>query len=149
MAVKDRQGHELAKGMSVLDTDGQGGFIVGVGDYGVNVQIAPRVTKHYQFPDLQLRALVKHDEYHPTSKTGRLDERVPVEAIVAVMGFEPNRHSTDGKSVHGWQGEIDGEVIAVWDYKGTRWSTSGPETLLRQLFGNAYRHGPFGGVSHG
>ena len=41
------------------------------------------------------------------------------EQIVEVLGFEPNVEDDPDKVVNSWGFTLDGEVAAIWDYKGS------------------------------
>lgn len=66
-------------------------------------------------------------------RTGGLPDTLTVQQIVAVLG-EPNVQDDPYKVTHSWGFTIDGEPAAIWDYKGSRWSTYGPNAKIRQLF---------------
>lgn len=41
--------------------------------------------------------------------------------------------SADGKSTHEWMFYADGKPCQIWDYKGVRWSASGPREVFEEL----------------
>lgn len=67
-----------------------------------------------------------------THRQGNLD--VPYDTIVSVLG-EPNVDDDPDKVTCSWSYLVDGEHVAIWDYKGWRWSYYGPHHIMDQLFG--------------
>lgn len=65
-------------------------------------------------------------------RQGGLD--VSYETIVSVLG-EPNADDDPDKVTYSWAYLVDGEEVAIWDYKGIRWSYYGPHHIMDQLFG--------------
>ena len=59
---------------------------------------------------------------------------VSYDRIVEVLG-EPNTEDDDSKVTHFWSYTVDGQEVAIWDYKGARWSYYGDRALLERLFG--------------
>ena len=73
-------------------------------------------------------------------KTGRLSPSLTVEEITIALSVEPDAEvSSDGKVTKEWQFVADGRECAIWDYKGAKWSTFGPDAVFEQLFGQAYQ----------
>ena len=80
-------------------------------------------------------------DFFPTYKSGSLPDWLPHESISAQLGFEPETDpDDDGKVTMQWDFTVDGFPCSIWDYKGVRWSTFGPEKAFRALF-NSYEHG--------
>ena len=73
-------------------------------------------------------------------KTGSLPCDMSPENISEVLGFEPNIDDDPDKVVYSWGAHVvDQETnesydIAVWDYKGSRWSTYGNPDVLERIF---------------
>ena len=73
-------------------------------------------------------------------RTGSLPSGVTVEQINDVLGFEPNYQDDPDKVEYSWAASVldtvTGETtdIAIWDYKGSRWSTYGDADVLGRLF---------------
>ncbi len=65
-------------------------------------------------------------------KQGHLD--TTYEHICTVLG-KPNREDDYGKVEYSWGYNVDGEPIAIWDYKGVRWSYYGSRETMVKLFG--------------
>jgi len=59
---------------------------------------------------------------------------VSYEKIVEVLG-EPNVDDDPDKVTYSWGYDVDGEPVAIWDYKGHRWSYYGKHEVLKKLFG--------------
>lgn len=59
---------------------------------------------------------------------------VSYEKIVEVLG-EPNMDDDPDKVRYSWGYTVDGQEVAIWDYKGSRWSYYGDHALLKRLFG--------------
>lgn len=80
-------------------------------------------------------------------KTGRLTTSDKA-AVVRCLGFEPFTDDDPYKVKYIWRFEVeraDGSraACAVWDYKGVRWSTFGPDDIMQEIFGAAYSPGPY------
>jgi len=60
---------------------------------------------------------------------------VSYERIVEVLG-EPNVDDDPDKVTYSWGYNVDGEPVAIWDYKGHRWSYCGKHEVLKKLFGD-------------
>jgi hypothetical protein len=58
--------------------------------------------------------------------------------IITVLGFKPNVDDDPDKVVNSWAFTIDGDLCAIWDYKGShlfnRWSCYDPTGALPALF---------------
>lgn len=65
-------------------------------------------------------------------RQGSLD--VSYETIVSVLG-EPNASDDPDKVTYSWAYLVDGHEVAIWDYKGSRWSYYAPHHIMDQLFG--------------
>jgi hypothetical protein len=73
-------------------------------------------------------------------RTGRLvglsdqevHERIP-------DAYFSNERSADGKVTREWSFKTDGHHCGIWDYRGARFSTFGPDFVFKTLFGEAYR----------
>lgn len=77
-------------------------------------------------------------------KTGTLASSLTVKQINEVLGFPPNCEDDPDKVKHSWGFKLEnGEPCGIWDYKGTKWSTSGPDNVFEYLFPDHYRKGPF------
>lgn len=80
-------------------------------------------------------------------KTGRLTTSDKA-AIVRCLGFEPSFDDDPDKVEYIWRFDVeraDGTTAecAIWDYKGVRWSTFGPDDIMQEIFGAAYSAGPY------
>ncbi len=76
--------------------------------------------------------------YMGSSRQGTLSPSLTKKAITSALGFKPDGPSGDGKVTAEWQFTVDGVECAVWDYKGAKWSTFGPDEALRKVFGTHY-----------
>lgn len=67
------------------------------------------------------------------------------EDVEARIGFPPNVDDDPYKVRWSWGFTVDGEVCAVWDYKGSadykEWSAYGSDAALTKVFGNHYTKG--------
>jgi len=76
-----------------------------------------------------------------THKTGQLNS-MTVARINEILGFTPNVDDDPFKVKYSWQFLVDGELCAVWDWKGShsfgQFSTYGPCSKLIEVFGNSY-----------
>jgi len=74
-------------------------------------------------------------------RTGTL-RNTTVAEITAALGFVPNILDDPFKVENSWGARVDGEIIAIWDYKGShtfgQFSTYGPDDILEKLFGVNY-----------
>lgn len=72
-----------------------------------------------------------------TYRTGGLVNLTKAQ-IVDVLGFKPNVDDDPDKVVNSWAFTIDGDLCAIWDYKGShlfnRWSCYDPTGALPALF---------------
>ena len=59
---------------------------------------------------------------------------VSYDKIVEVLG-EPNVSDDPDKVTYSWAYTVDGQEVAIWDYKGCRWSYYGDTEALKKLFG--------------
>ncbi len=75
-------------------------------------------------------------DYVGSHRTGSLSSKLPVKKIVSVLGFAANVEDDPDKVKHSWGFTVDGEECAIWDYKGSRWSTFGPKEAFVKLFGS-------------
>lgn len=75
--------------------------------------------------------------HRSSSAKGTLD--VPLEKILQVLG-EPNVDDDTTKVTHSWSYIVDGEHVAIWDYKGHRWSYDGKYSTMVKLFGDKAVH---------
>lgn len=73
------------------------------------------------------------DDMNGTHRTGSLPHTLMRHTIVAVLG-EPNVKDDPYKVENSWGFTIDGERCGIWDYKGSRWSTYGPNEKIKKLF---------------
>ena len=77
-------------------------------------------------------------------KTGSLSGLTKDE-VEARIGFPPNVDDDPYKVRWSWGFTVDGQVCAVWDYKGSadvgEWRTYGSEDALGKVFGNHYARG--------
>ena len=67
-------------------------------------------------------------------REGHLSSEIPVSQIVAILG-EPNVDDDPDKVNYSWAYRVNGKEVAIWDYKGSRWSYCGDTDTLKQLFG--------------
>lgn len=77
-----------------------------------------------------------HDVVGP-HRTGRLPSLLSVKDINRRLGFAPNVQDGPSKVKHSWGIKIDGVFCAIWDYKGSRWSTYDPQNVLVKVFPEA------------
>ena len=77
------------------------------------------------------------------SRTGSLSG-ITAAQINEILGFKPNVKDDPYKVKYSWGFHVDGVRCGVWDYKGSgehgMFSTFGPSSALRSLFGDNY-HG--------
>lgn len=67
-------------------------------------------------------------------RTGSLPSSITPAQIKKVLGFAANIDDDKTKVKHSWGFTVDGKFAAVWDYKGSRWSTFDPDGVLPGLF---------------
>ncbi len=67
-----------------------------------------------------------------TYKQGHLN--VTYERICEVLG-QPNFDDDYDKVRYSWRYSVDGSPVAIWDYKGVRWSYYGSREMMVKLFG--------------
>lgn len=83
--------------------------------------------------------------YIGSDQTGRLDPTTSASSITKITGGrKPLGPSWDGKVAKYWAFLVerpDGtrHECAVWDYRGAKWSTSGPDDVFAYLFGTRYQ----------
>lgn len=79
-------------------------------------------------------------------RSGGISSAVSISDINGRLGFRAQHgKSSDGKSTRTWTFSVDGNECAIWDYKGHRWSTSGPKWVFEALFGNDYERDVYPG----
>jgi len=78
-----------------------------------------------------------HPEPMASHKTGSLKSDIPYDMIDRLVGKECRVSDDPYKVRHSWQFSADGVPCAIWDYKGSRWSTFGPKEVFVKLFGEA------------
>ena len=65
---------------------------------------------------------------------------VDEKTIEEALGFPPNQSDDADKVTASWAFTVDGELCAVWDYKGSflikRASAFGPKNALMKVFGD-------------
>lgn len=78
------------------------------------------------------------DHWARSRRTGSLSH-ISQSDISARLGFEPTRHSVEGKSDQEWCFRAAGHDCSIWDSKGSGrygcWSTCGPPEVFTALFG--------------
>lgn len=74
------------------------------------------------------------DDIDGTHRTGSISSSYTPEMISETLGFGPNIEDDPWKVTHSWGFIADGHLCAIWDFKGSRWSTYGPGHVLKQLF---------------
>ena len=67
-------------------------------------------------------------------RTGKLNSRIHPEDIEKILGFPANIDDDPDKVKYSWGFLADGHQCGIWDYKDSRWSTYGPQTVFDQLF---------------
>lgn len=73
-----------------------------------------------------------------THRTWSLPARLTPEQITDRLGFEPERvGDPDGKVTLRWRARAGAAMLAIWDYKGERWSVWGSREFIRQVFPEA------------
>jgi hypothetical protein len=84
--------------------------------------------------------ILDEPEFHSTSRMGGLSPSLTTHQISTRLGVNPTLGSHDGKVSYRWQFTVNGELCAVWDYKGTRWSYYGPKATMAAVFGDLAEH---------
>jgi hypothetical protein len=84
--------------------------------------------------------ILDEPEWHSTSRMGSLSPGLTVHQISTRLGVNPTLGSADGKVSYRWQFTVNGELCAVWDYKGARWSYYGPKNTMAAVFGDLAEH---------
>jgi hypothetical protein len=84
--------------------------------------------------------ILEEEEFHSTGREGALSPSLTVAQISARLGFNPVTGSGDNKVRYRWQFTVNGELCAVWDYKGARWSYCGSKATMRAVFGDFAEH---------
>lgn len=81
-------------------------------------------------------------------RTGGLNSVLSINDINAALGFraQQNKPSSDNKTTRCWTFTVNGISCSIWDYKGYRWSTSGPHYILQAIFGENYTADVYPGV---
>jgi len=81
---------------------------------------------------------ILHETAAGSHRTGSLSH-VSEGDISNRLGFEPARHTVEGKGDQEWRFLADGCACAIWDAKGSGrhevWSTFGPAEVFTSLFG--------------
>lgn len=67
-------------------------------------------------------------------RTGGLANTLTVGDITKVLGFKPNVDDDPDKVKYSWGFTYMGAKCGIWDYKGSRWSTYGPDVVFESLF---------------
>ena len=70
------------------------------------------------------------------SLTCKLPSTLPIARIIAVLG-QPLDACDVGdniKTIYEWSVTVDGHPLAIWDYKGFRWSCYDPDSIVWDLF---------------
>lgn len=67
-------------------------------------------------------------------RQGGISDKVTYETIVERLG-PPNVDDDPVKVTCSWGYTVDGKDVAIWDYKGSRWSYYGDTKTLKKLFG--------------
>jgi len=75
-------------------------------------------------------------QFVATHKTGELHPELDAERISQILGFPASSEDDPDKVTFIWDFWADGEACSIWDYRGKRWSTFGPERVFAALFGN-------------
>lgn len=71
-------------------------------------------------------------------KTGSLPSKLSKKQITDRLGVEPDTEgSADGKVTSQWNFFVNGQPCAIWDYKGSKWSTFDPDNVLKLVFPEA------------
>ncbi|MFA7278735.1 MAG: hypothetical protein WC100_01410 [Sterolibacterium sp.] len=74
---------------------------------------------------------------HPiggSHKTGSLSPSFTKDDITRILGFAPNVQDDPAKVTASWGFMVNGHQCGIWDYKGGRWSTYGPQGVFDMLF---------------
>ena len=97
-------------------------------------------ARDVRFDDHDNQLIITPNDHILSSKTGSLPSGVTVEQINDALGFEPNYEDDPDKVEFSWGADVYDTVtgesteIAIWDYKGSRWSTYGDPDVLGRLF---------------
>lgn len=74
-----------------------------------------------------------HDQAGPC-RTGSISSRYNLADISRILGFKPNVKDDPDRVRYSWGFKADGKVCGIWDYRGNRWSTYGPQEVFDKLF---------------
>jgi len=68
-------------------------------------------------------------------RDGHLSHLLSLQAVIDRLGFDPNVDDDPVKVRWSWGFYVNGVHCGIWDYKGFRWSYSGPREVFVALFG--------------
>lgn len=71
-------------------------------------------------------------------KNGTLSSQLAAKDISKKLGFDSNNDTDPTQTKFEWLFTIDGHQCAIWDFKGSRWSTFGNAAALTSVFGDDY-----------
>jgi hypothetical protein len=80
-------------------------------------------------------------------RTGSLSDSLSKADIIEKLGFSPNCNDDPDKVRNSWgflvnpDSNGNGTHCGIWDYKGFKWSTYGPDEIFEYLFGDNYKRG--------
>jgi len=74
------------------------------------------------------------DRVDGTFRCGWLRPDLSPAAITARLGFPPVANAHEWKVTMEWYCRVDGKLVGVWDFRGTRWSFYGPRNTMLLLF---------------
>ena len=118
----------LPKLVEIIVEEGIGATILGSFDIKEALDNAPPSPA----PKSRGPHITAPDLYISSHKTGSLDESISVGDINRALGNKIKASSGD-KSRYHWEFLIDGDECAIWDYKGSRWSTYGPASAFAKI----------------
>ena len=97
-------------------------------------------ARDIRFDDHDNQLVISPNDHILSSKTGSLSSDMTVDQISERLGFNPNFEDDPDKVEYSWGATVFDTVtgestdIAIWDYKGSRWSTYGDQDVIEQVF---------------
>jgi hypothetical protein len=121
------------------DFDYHGGHVLGVVEAIEKIQQGHVPTPIKPISGIEPISGFDEDTYKTGSIIG-----LSARDISVILGFLPNGEGDGYKVTKEWTFRVIGlGECAIWDWKGSEWSTFGPHDLLRLIFGNHYKeHSP-------
>lgn len=118
----------LPKLVEIIVEEGIGATILGSFDIEEALQNAPPPPA----PKSRGPRITAPASWISSHRTGSLDESLSVGDINRALGNKIKATSGD-KSRYQWDFLVDGVECAIWDYKGSRWSTYGPASAFAKI----------------